>query len=103
MPNIDLKEDKWFDEKIKFKNNVSFEQSLRLAIHNILNEECQDDISKYVYCNETNTPAYSGSYNDTPATWVEKYYIVKQALEIREQKLTEKMKNANVKWSNNEN
>ena len=51
----------------------------------------------YVYCNETNTPAYSGSYNDTPATWVEKYYIIKQALGIRERKLKEKMKNANVK------
>tara|TARA_R100000234_G_scaffold117354_1_gene95674 strand:+ start:603 stop:755 length:153 start_codon:yes stop_codon:yes gene_type:complete len=47
----------------------------------------------YVYCNETNTPPYPGSYNETPSIWIDKYYIIKQALAIRERKLTEKMKN----------
>ena len=75
-------------------NNIFEQLPFFCCYNNILNEECQEDISKYVYCTDTNTPAYSGSYNDTPATWVEKYYIIKQALGIREQKLTEKMKNA---------
>ena len=78
-------------------NNVFEQLPFFCCYNNILNEECQEDISKYVYCTYTNTPAYSASYNDTPATWVEKYYIIKQALGIREKKLTENMKNANVK------
>ena len=47
----------------------------------------------YVYCSETNTPAYPGSYSDTPSIWIEKYYIIKHALALREKKLTDKAKN----------
>lgn len=48
----------------------------------------------YIYCNETNTPPYPGSYRETPAIWIQKYYIIKKTLELREQKLMEKAKNA---------
>tara|TARA_Y100001963_G_C6695700_1_gene406895 strand:- start:368 stop:520 length:153 start_codon:yes stop_codon:yes gene_type:complete len=48
----------------------------------------------YVYCNETHTPAYPGSYRETPSDWIEKYHIIKQALAIREQRIMEKNKNA---------
>ena len=48
----------------------------------------------YMYCNKTGTPAYSGCYNDTPNIWIEKYFIIEQAIAIREKKLMEKMKNA---------
>ena len=48
----------------------------------------------YVYCSETSTPAYPGSYYDTPSMWIEKYTIIKKAIAIRDKKLTERMKNA---------
>ncbi|QDP64302.1 MAG: hypothetical protein Unbinned4139contig1000_15 [Prokaryotic dsDNA virus sp.] len=64
------------------------------CFNNIVDERFQDDISKYIYCTETNTPPYSGSYNNTPASWIEKFYIIKQALQIREKRLMEKAKNA---------
>jgi len=48
----------------------------------------------YVYCNETNTPPFEGSYNDTPATWIEKYFLIKSTLEMRNKKIMEKNKNA---------
>ena len=60
----------------------------------ILDEKCQDDIAMYVYCNETKTPAFSGSYSETPAIWIEKYFIIQKAIEIRNKQLTEKVKNA---------
>ena len=75
-------------------NNIYEQLPFFCCYNNILDEQCQEDISKYIYCNETNTPPYPGSYNSTPAVWIEKYYIIKQALNIRENKLREKMKNA---------
>ena len=75
-------------------NNVFEQLPFFCCINYIIDEKCQDDISMYVYCNETNTPPFDGSYNDTPATWIEKYFIIKSTLEMRNKKLTEKMKNA---------
>ena len=48
----------------------------------------------YIYCNKTGTTAYSGSYNNTPNVWIEKYFIIEQAITIRDKKLMEKKKNA---------
>ena len=40
----------------------------------------QKDISRYIYAQETGTPAYSGDYGQQPAVWVEKYFIIKKTL-----------------------
>ena len=61
--------------------------------NNILDEDSQKDIAKYLYCNETNTPPYTGSYGETPVSWIEKYFIIKSTLEMRNKKLLEKNKN----------
>ena len=61
----------------------------------VIDEKSQKDISRYVYSTDTNTPPYSGSYGDTPHIWVQKYYIIKQAMMLRENKLREKAKNGN--------
>tara|TARA_Y100000310_G_C20684819_1_gene818281 strand:- start:491 stop:970 length:480 start_codon:yes stop_codon:yes gene_type:complete len=50
----------------------------------ILDVESQGEISKYLYCKETNTPVYSGDYGNTPSIWIQKYYIIKQAIIERE-------------------
>ena len=59
-----------------------------------MENECQKDIAKYIYCKETSTPAYQGAYSDTPSLWIEKYYTIKTTITMRENKLKEKMKNA---------
>lgn len=59
----------------------------------LVDSECQKDIAKYIYCKETNTPPYEGAYSDTPSLWIEKYYIIKTAMAMRDNKLKEKMKN----------
>tara|TARA_Y100000310_G_scaffold227008_1_gene229201 strand:+ start:229 stop:702 length:474 start_codon:yes stop_codon:yes gene_type:complete len=61
--------------------------------NNIIDEKAQKDISRYVYSRDTNTPPHSGSYSDIPHVWIQKYYIMKQAMMIRENKLREKMQN----------
>ena len=58
----------------------------------ILNRKCQKDISKYVYCTETGTPPYTGTYGDTPNKWIEKFYIIKNAIEMKKGILREKSK-----------
>ena len=57
----------------------------------ILDTYCQKDIGKYVYCNDTNTPPYSGSYQDTPSLWINKYYTIKSAMILRDKKLKEEL------------
>ena len=71
-------------------NNIYEQLPFFCCTNHILNEECQEDIMMYVYCSETRTPAYAGSYNDTPSVWIEKYKIIKQAIAIRDKKIMEK-------------
>lgn len=47
----------------------------------------QKEIEKYIFCSETNTPVYPGSYGEQPFTWVKKYFIIKNAVEFRMNKL----------------
>ena len=61
----------------------------------VIDEKAQKDISRFIYSKDTNTPPYSGSYGDTPHIWVQKYYIIKQAMMLRDQKLREKAKDGN--------
>ena len=65
------------------------------STNNIIDEKAQKDISRYTYSKDANTPPYSGSYGDTPHIWIQKYYIIKQAMMLRENKLREKAKDGN--------
>ena len=62
------------------------------CLNKIIDENAQKDISRYTYSESTSTPPYKGSYGDTPHIWIQKYYIIKQAMMIRENKLREKAK-----------
>ena len=57
-----------------------------------LNKDCQDEISKYLYCKETSTPSYSGTYGDTPSLWIDKYYTIKKALIEKENTIRNKIR-----------
>ena len=70
-------------------NNIYEQLPFFVCNNKILDGECQKDISKYAYCKDTNTPPYSGSYQDTPNVWIEKYYKIKNALMLRDKKLKE--------------
>ena len=65
------------------------------CLNRIIDEKAQKDISRYTYSESTSTPPYTGSYGDTPHIWIQKYYIIKQAMMLRENKLREKVKNGN--------
>ena len=58
--------------------------------NHILKQEYQQDISMYMYCKETGVPPYKGSYNEQPKLWLQKYYIIKSALDIRTDIMKEK-------------
>ena len=66
-----------------------------LLKYNIINDKIQKDISRYIYSKDTGTPPYSGTYGDTPHIWVLKYFIIKQAMMLRDEKLKEKARNGN--------
>tara|TARA_Y100000593_G_scaffold61747_1_gene114389 strand:+ start:150 stop:608 length:459 start_codon:yes stop_codon:yes gene_type:complete len=72
-------------------NNI-YEQLPFFGCNNrILNSDCQKDIAKYVYCKDTNTPPYPGSYQNTPSIWIDKYYSIKNAMILRDKKLKESL------------
>jgi len=57
--------------------------------------QSQKDIAKYIYCEDTKTPPYSGSYGDIPQIWKEKHFLIKQALSILYQDKRDKIKRKN--------
>tara|TARA_R110002012_G_scaffold59266_10_gene154780 strand:+ start:1949 stop:2245 length:297 start_codon:yes stop_codon:yes gene_type:complete len=54
------------------------------CINLVLNPSDQKDISKYIYCKEVGIPPHQGEYSTQPSLWVEKFWTIKQALNIRE-------------------
>ena len=76
-------------------NNVFEQLPFFTCINKVIDEKAQKDISRYAYSRDANTPPYPGSYGDTPHIWVQKYYIIKQAMMLRDNKLREKAKNGN--------
>ena len=76
-------------------NNIWEQLPFFVCKNNMIDEKAQKDISRYSYSTDTNTPPYSGSYGDTPHIWVLKYYIIKQAMMLRDQKLREKAQDGN--------
>ena len=73
----------------KFKLLLSIFEQLPffVCVNNIIDYNCQKAIAKYVYCRDTGTAAHNGSYGEQPGLWMEKYYIIKDALNVREERL----------------
>jgi hypothetical protein len=49
-------------------------------------------LNKYLYCTEAGVPAYSGSYGEQPARWVQYFFIIKNALAKKSKMIQEKAK-----------
>ena len=53
-------------------------------------------IEQYLYCTETGTPAYPGSYGEQPVKWVKLFFIIKNAIAKKQAMIQEKEKKKNV-------
>ena len=62
------------------------------CVNHFLDDMCQKDISKYLYCEETKTPPHPGSYGDLPAIWKEKHFLIKASLAILYQEKKDQLK-----------
>ena len=76
-------------------NNIFEQLPFFVCKNKIIDEKAQKDIERYAYTKDTGTPPYSGSYGDTPHIWLQKYYIIKTAMMLRDKKLKEKANNGN--------
>ena len=49
-------------------NNIFFDKSI------------QQDIERYIYCEDFKIAPYEGGYDNQPAMWIQKAFIIKKAL-----------------------
>ena len=75
--------------------SVSKQLSFFCCPNSILSKDYQKSIQRYIYCNETSVPPYTGGYNAQPALWLDRYFIIKKALAKRDNNLAEKAKKEN--------
>jgi len=61
----------------------------------ILKNEYQNDIKKYLYCKGFGISPYRGSYGEQPALWVEKTFVMNNAINNKEKRELNKMKKKN--------
>ena len=66
-----------------------------------INKDCQNDISQYVYCKDFGISPYSGTYGEQPKIWIDKYFILKNAMNKVEERMHRKAKKEqNLKQGN---
>ena len=71
-------------------SSVSQQLSFFSCPNIILNNECQSDISQYLYCKEFGVTPFPGSYREQPARWIHKVNIIKNAMSKREERMNKK-------------
>ena len=88
-----INEAKYYNEKGK-KFDVATSVAKQLPFfccsNYVINKEYQRDIQRYIYCNETGTLAYNGSYGEQRSLWIQKYFILKNAFAYQDKNLIEK-------------
>tara|TARA_R100000808_G_C2122341_1_gene133363 strand:- start:53 stop:382 length:330 start_codon:yes stop_codon:yes gene_type:complete len=68
-----------------------FHQLLFFCCPNIiLDKKIQEDISRYVYCEDTMTQPYPGTYGDVPAKWTSIHFTLKNSIQLRENEFRKK-------------
>ena len=71
--------------------NSIFKQLPFFACPNIVyDNQVQQDIEKYLYCNEYSVPAYKGSFGEQPRRWIAKSFLFRNAFAKRENNLIKK-------------
>tara|TARA_R100001594_G_scaffold14555_3_gene31009 strand:+ start:13102 stop:13395 length:294 start_codon:yes stop_codon:yes gene_type:complete len=59
--------------------------------NNIFDKSNQEDITKYIYCENTKTPLYK-TYGETAKIWIEKHFLIKHALSVLNKETIRKSK-----------
>ena len=77
---------KSFDVALSVSKQLPFFSCMNI----LYNKEYQKDIEKYLYCKEFNIPAYSGTYGEQPKKWVDRAFLIRNALSKREQTMIDK-------------
>ena len=54
------------------------------CINCLYDNKVQRAIQRYMYCKEFNVSPYKGSYGEQPSKWVDKSFVIKNALAKRE-------------------
>ena len=78
--------------KFDIANSIIAQIPFFTCFNHLVSEEYQEDIKRFIYCQETNVQPYEGCYNEQPYKWVEKYFIIKSALAKKEKLLYESKK-----------
>lgn len=60
-----------------------------------IDKEIQKDIKKYVYCKDLGVSPYEGSFENHPALWIDKYFLIKHAFAKQESSEIAKAKRKN--------
>ena len=63
------------------------------CFNHFLDSKSQDDINRYIFMSNYNTPAYPGSYNQYPKKWIRKVEIISHHVDKKSQKMQNKINN----------
>ena len=86
--NFNEEKGKEFDVGKSIKSQIPF----FTCFNHIRDEKYLKLLNKYLYCTETGTPAYNGSYGEQPARWVQYFFIIKNAMAKKMNNVKEKAK-----------
>ena len=86
--NLQNERGKKYDTAQSISQNIPF----FCCTNKVLSMDYQKAIERYIYCNETSTQAYLGAYGQQPYRWIQIYFLIKQALALKEQELINKSK-----------
>lgn len=81
-----INEVKFWNEKGKsfdIAQSIAKQLPFFCCSNSFLSHDLQKTISKYIYCQETGVQAYAGAYNEQPYRWVQEYFVIKEALAIK--------------------
>ena len=56
----------------------------------VIDKQYQKDISRYIYCTDLGISPYEGTYGMQPNKWVEKHFIIKNAMTKLEERMRKK-------------
>ena len=71
-------------------SSISYQLPFFSCMNIILNNGYQKDISQYLYCKEFGISPFKGSYGEQPMKWIQKTYVIKNAMTKRDNKLQKK-------------
>jgi len=61
-------------------NSVSAQIPFFACTNKVLNQQVQNDIARYVYCEKFKISAYDGSYGNQPYKWIQKASIISKTV-----------------------